>query len=480
MNAESAPSAGNAESAGSTGSAGTQAAGRAGERAEAGTRDEATHDVVVVGGGIAGLAAAIHLRRRGLSVLCLEPDGFPHDRVGESLDWSAPRLLAELDVPCQSLLDEGAAIYKRNIKIVATDRAPYTAQPEPWFEKPPLGFNTVTFHVDRGAMDQHLFEVASRLGTEFWWERVVEIEAADEEVVAVTTASGRRARAPWFLDASGRGARLFARRFAIPRCDYGPEKVCFWTYFQSPPTNEGTTFYADASGDPYLAWIWEIPISPATLSIGSVLLADHVRDERKRGRTVQDIFQAQLARFPRFAAFLAERDGPEIRVTAYRSYVYERACGPNWLILGEAASLPDPLTANGVTAAMRHAAEAAAMLAESFDGGRLTSRQRWTYDTNVRRMGRAFNHSIEAAIYDWPIRVGLGVMPAQKVYTAFSYTINALYSKYRPGRWLSIQLFGCVLTGVRLWIDSWSMLGRLALRARPSRRPRALQVTGLG
>ncbi len=459
-------------------------AGRAGDRAgteaEAVAGGEATYDVVVVGGGIAGLAAAIHLRRRGFSVLCLEPDGFPHARVGESLDWSAPGLLAQLDVPCESLLDARAAIYKRNIKIVATDRAPYTAQPEPWFEKPPLGFNTVTFHVDRGAMDQRLFEVASRLGAEFWWERVVEIEAVGEQVVAVTTAGGRRARAPWFLDASGRGARLFARRFEIPRRDYGPEKVCFWTYFQSPPTNEGTTFYADASGDSYLAWIWEIPIGPETLSIGSVLLASHVRDERKRGQTVQDIFLAHLARFPRFAAHVADPGAMEIRTTAYRSYVYERACGANWLILGEAASLPDPLTANGVTAAMRHADDAVAMLAESFGGGRLTPRQRWTYDTNVRRMGRAFNHSIEAAIYEWPIRWGLGVMPAQKVYTAFSYTINALYSKYRPGRWLSIQLFGCLLTGVRLWIDSWSVLGRLALRARPSRRPRALPAAGLG
>ncbi len=50
-------------------------------------------DVVVVGAGLAGLAITILLRKAGLTVLCVEPERFPHARVGESLDWSAPGLL---------------------------------------------------------------------------------------------------------------------------------------------------------------------------------------------------------------------------------------------------------------------------------------------------------------------------------------------------------------------------------------------------
>ena len=41
-----------------------------------------TTDVVVAGGGIAGLAAAISLRREGLRVRCIEPIRPPRPRVG--------------------------------------------------------------------------------------------------------------------------------------------------------------------------------------------------------------------------------------------------------------------------------------------------------------------------------------------------------------------------------------------------------------
>ncbi len=49
-------------------------------------------------------------------------------------------------------------------------------------------------------------------------------------------------------------------------------------------------------------------------------------------------------------------------MTSFRCRVYLESAGPNWLIAGEAASLVDPMTSNGVTAALRHAAEAAALV----------------------------------------------------------------------------------------------------------------------
>ena len=75
-------------------------------------------DVAVLGGGLAGLAASIKLRRAGMRVVCVEPDAFPHDSVGESLDWSAPSLLAELGLPGERLLDSGVATSKQKITVV--------------------------------------------------------------------------------------------------------------------------------------------------------------------------------------------------------------------------------------------------------------------------------------------------------------------------------------------------------------------------
>jgi flavin-dependent dehydrogenase len=431
-------------------------------------------DVAVVGGGMAGLAASIHLRRGGLDVVVIEPDPFPHDRVGESLDWSTPGLLETLGLPREQLIGDGVATYKNNIEIVATDRPRYTAQPEPWFRHPLLGFEITTLHVDRVEMDQRLFNVAQAEGVEVVWDRVREIDSDGERVRGVVTGQGRRIEADWFLDASGRGARLFARHFEISKVDYGFSKVAFWTYFDTEPHNQGTTFYGDTSHSPYLLWIWEIPITPTRTSIGAVMRADYVKEQRRAGKEVREILQQELRRFEHLSGLVDDQPDHPIRTASYRSYVYDRASGPNWFIVGEAASLPDPLTANGVTAAFRHAWESSQCIFEARAAGRreTTEKQRRVYDTNLKRMGHAFNHSIETAIYEWPIRWGLGVMAAQKVYTAFSYTVNALYTKYKPRKWLSMLCFGVIVKGVWLWMESWSLAGRLMCRLRGRSRPR--------
>ena len=97
-------------------------------------------DVIIAGAGLGGLAAAIHLRRAGLSVVCIEPEPFPHAKVGESFDWSAPRLLQSLGLSAKQLVDEGMAIYKRGIRVEAVGRSPWDAQPAAWFARKPLEF----------------------------------------------------------------------------------------------------------------------------------------------------------------------------------------------------------------------------------------------------------------------------------------------------------------------------------------------------
>ena len=44
-----------------------------------------------------------------------------------------------------------------------------------------------------------------------------------------------------------------------------------------------------------------------------------------------------------------------------RCRVHSHIFGPNRLVAGEAAAMVDPMTSNGVTAALRHASEAAAI-----------------------------------------------------------------------------------------------------------------------
>ncbi|MFZ5871987.1 MAG: NAD(P)/FAD-dependent oxidoreductase, partial [Actinomycetota bacterium] len=61
-------------------------------------------DVLVVGGGPVGLAAALEARRRGLSVTVVEPRAAPVDKAcGEGLMPGTVRALGELGVDAASL-----------------------------------------------------------------------------------------------------------------------------------------------------------------------------------------------------------------------------------------------------------------------------------------------------------------------------------------------------------------------------------------
>jgi flavin-dependent dehydrogenase len=437
---------------------------------------EERSDVVVVGAGIAGLAAARHLATAGLAVTCVDPDPFPRSRVGESLDWSTPRLLEEVGVSWQSLVADGAAVYKRGVQVEPVGEKVTTSGPSDWFGRAPLRFGVVTFHADRVEMDRRLYESARNAGVRFVWERANGVEVEDGRVTAVTTthAGGRRRlAADWFLDSSGRGARLLGRRMKVPTREFGRAKVCLWTYFKTDAEREGTTFYVDSAGERYLSWLWEIPIRPHEVSLGWVLDAATVAAAKRQGRELRDLLAGHLARFPRPAALLGSQPDFELHCTSFTPYSSRHACGPNWLLAGEAAAVPDPLTSNGVTAALRHARLAARSVLTARRRGRrqLGPLQRWVYDESVRSMAGAFNHAIEMAVYRNPVRWGLGTVAALRLYTTFGYLANAFHTRFDPRRAVGVLTFGMAMRGVPVWMGAWSLLGRLAARLRP--RPAA-------
>ena len=112
-----------------------------------------------------------------------------------------------------------------------------------------------------------------------------DVDVEGERVTGCTIGSKRRVKARWYIDATGT-ARLLARKMRIPWTEYGRKKVCLWTYFDTPPLADGTTFFLD-NVDAYLSWIWDIPISPQRTSVGFVLPVETVQARRRGGRHEQ-------------------------------------------------------------------------------------------------------------------------------------------------------------------------------------------------
>ena len=402
-------------------------------------------DVTVIGGGLAGKAASIHLAKAGFKVLCIEPSESIGQSVGESLDWSAPDLLAALGLPMESLVRSQVATWKRHVTLKVKDGCSEQYVPSAWLGEKPFRVELRTLHVDRQKLDQELLDIARQQGIEWLHDKVVRIDHDGERISAVVTASGSKIASPWFIDASGSPGSLFAREFKVPSITSGPPKVALWGYFPVVEAVEGTTLYMDPHPADYLEWVWEIPIQENMVSVGYVLPGSAMKALRSEGKSVEDIFRLQLSKFPRFATLLQRLGGEKLHVTSFRCRAHIKTAGPNWIMAGEAASMVDPITANGVTAALRHAAEAASMIQQFHSQGSFSGLAQISYSARIVQMAKFFNGGVEKIVYEPPVRNRLGLARSGSVYTGPAWSMNAVYARWKPKGLLSTGLFALVL-----------------------------------
>jgi flavin-dependent dehydrogenase len=402
-------------------------------------------DVIVIGGGLAGKAASIHLSRGGLSVICVEPADITRQAVGESLDWSAPDLLKALGLPMEQLVKERIATWKRHVTLQLRDGCSEQYVPSDWLKRPPFRVEVRTLHVDRQRLDEELLNLARAQGVTVVRDKVVGVEREGNRILSVKTVGGSTFAAKWFIDSSGFAAPVLTREFKLRAIEFGPPKVALWTYFSVSQAVEGTTLYMDPRPSEYLDWVWEIPINPDTVSVGYVTTGVAIRVKREQGLSVDKIFQEQLKKHPHFEPMLTAGPIGPLNITSYRCRAHAGVAGPNWLIAGEAASMVDPITANGVTAALRHATEAASLILKFRKRGEVPALSRALYSSRILQFAKFFNSGIERIVYEPSVRNRIGLTQAGTVYTSPAWTMNLVYNRLRPRGAVSTLLFNFVI-----------------------------------
>ena len=434
-------------------------------------------DAVVIGAGLSGIAAAIHLARNGFRVLCVEQRKEIRNIVGESLDWSAPDLFSNLGLPMEELISSDAATWKRHITVTETHCRKQEYLPGSWLAKSPWNVEVRTLHLDRDRTDGRLRDTARQLGVTTLNERVADFAVLDESsvrqrrILGLRTAQGTFVRASWFIDASGSDASLLGRRFGLKSVAYGPRKVAIWSHVPTEQWVEGTTLYMINPAGDYMEWIWEIPIRPGFSSIGYVAPGSSVKAQRAAGLSSHDILANQCRRFPRLREVVDHSGFSDAATTTFLCRTYEGVCGPNWVIIGEAASQSDPITGNGVTAALRHAQEATTLICRYRRRGTIPARARDVYNLRVSAVGRYFNSLIEKLFYQPALRDRLGLFGTARIYTVPAWLMNLVYTRMRPRTLLRTLAIGLVMSALRRLIWAAYQGGILLDRLSASRSP---------
>lgn len=342
-------------------------------------------DVAVVGGGPAGAAAAIALRRAGLSVALVEGTRYELPRPGEALPPAVRPILAGLGLP---MPDDDWALASFGIQS-AWGSAELWAGP---FLVSPYGDGA---HVDRTKFDASLTDVAETLGaTVLRSTRVTRCAPHDERAWRLS-AGGAELIAAGVICASGRETRLVrelgARRRVIDR-------LVGVTVEYSDDRDGGGATLVEATRD---GWWYSAPLpGPGRVAV-FMTDADICRKRRYHvpARWAEAIAATRHVRELVDGLPMVSRP----RVAAAASHRLTRTDAPGrWLAAGDTAMGVDPLSGTGVLRALLTGEAAGTAMAHWLvgDDAPVAAYERWL-DTRFADYARerAAHYALESR---WP------------------------------------------------------------------------------
>jgi flavin-dependent dehydrogenase len=352
-------------------------------------------DVIVVGGGPAGSAAAAWLARAGRRVIVFERDQFPRFHIGESLLASVNDVLGAIGA--EDLVRQAGFPQKWGATFMSADGsieryadfgvAPEVPAPQTW-------------QVPRERFDELLLRHAASSGADVRERhRVLDVSFDDHGVTAsVQSSEGGTClvRAQAIIDASGRGAVL-SRKFGLRVDEPRLSNVAVFSHYSGIPRQPGRRagdIRIVARAD--LGWFWLIPISDELVSVGVVLprAAVQALPALEHGA----LLERAIAETPAVARLLAgaRREWP-VRIERDFSFGSRAYAGDRWVLVGDAGSFLDPVFSTGVAIALESGLEAAQAIAGGLGDGdlsvrrfaRFARRQRQRY-VSFRRLVLAF------------------------------------------------------------------------------------------
>lgn len=302
-------------------------------------------DVVVAGGGPAGLALAAGAARRGLRVVLVERRAFPVDKAcGEGILPAGVRALEALGV-LAGLRRAGAA--------------PISAVR--WIE-PGAGSAAVTLPapgglgVRRTALSDALAAAAIAAGATLVAGEVAAHrrgpDGVEVDVEPVAPARRRTLRAALLVAADGLASPI-RRREGLDRPVAGPPRLAVRRHFATTPWSDEVEVWLGAGIEAYVT-----PVGPR--QVGVALLLDPPGGPYAR----------LLARLPALAARLA--GAAPASVARGAGPLARAAAGPvldRLVLLGDAAGYVDALTGEGISMALGCAADLAALLPDALARG---------------------------------------------------------------------------------------------------------------
>src|SRR6202051_3848742 len=302
------------------------------------------HDVVILGGGPAGVAAAIELKKfdRTLSVLLVEAEMLAGWHVGETLAPGARQLLEGLGC-WEKVARNGVLESVQTMACWGSDR--------PHANEFMLSMRGNAWHLDRAAFNETLRAAAEAAGALI--SGATRLEGAEQgrdgrwRLTLSRNGEPLAVAADFVVDATGRSAKFAAALGPRPHLAHrlvGTAAIVRLRDAIAP--DQATLVEAQENG-----WWYSSPVPGGKLVLAWMSDADIVHGD---GLARREHWMAHLHAAPATSARALKAEVPD-RITTWsaRSHCLDTVCGPRWVAVGDAASSWDPLSSAGILKALR-------------------------------------------------------------------------------------------------------------------------------
>lgn len=409
-----------------------------------------TCDVLVVGGGPAGSAAAYWLAEAGWDVVVVEKKHFPRDKTcGDGL---TPRAVKQLDD--MGLTGRLAGFHRYDgLRAVAHG---ITLEMQ-WPDHPE--YPSHGFVVRRRDLDQMVAEHAVKAGARLWEgceakEPVVDsglirgaaVHRKDDGVDEAVTAR--------FVVVADGSLSRFGRALGSSRNRAWPQGMAIRGYFESPlhddPWIESSLDLRDREGRSLPGYGWIFPVGDGTINVGVGLLSTFKGWKDVNTSHLIEEFSATLPAHWQVGPGAAT--GPPTGGRLPMGGSVSPRVGPNWLVVGDAAGSINPFNGEGIDYAYETARLAADCIDEALrsDRGLALHRYSQTIDAEYGlyfKVARLFAQLIgrpalireltrvgmqSRSLMEWALRIMANLLrpeevgPAEAAYRAMARLIGPL------------------------------------------------------
>ncbi|MEI8239096.1 MAG: geranylgeranyl reductase family protein [Actinomycetota bacterium] len=296
-----------------------------------------TRDLLIIGGGPAGAAAAIRGARAGLTVTMFEKGSHGRDKVcGDGL---TPRAIAALN---ELHIDHSVAHRIDGLRMIAGS----TTRELSWPSTGPFPSHGAVW--PRHRLDTHLMEVAAQAGADVRYDTEA-IPIVESGRTIGVLANGERFEAPLTILAAGaQGAA--AKVLGCERDPAEPFGLAIRAYAPSPRHAErhleACLSLRDEHGTPVPGYGWMFPAGDGTVNIGVGALSTMKGFKKLNLNTLLDQYAAIVRRPWALGEYVDKPRAWRLPMSALvRS-------GPGWVACGDAAGFVNPMNGEGIDYAL--------------------------------------------------------------------------------------------------------------------------------